>query len=224
MEAFKLIAISSVGIFLLVSAPHAQVSLLPSSPSAPTGTSPNVGDMAKSLGIEALKLREETERGLQRLQELQAALATNHENTKNAGKMVDDLLRVLRDAESRLSPDGAFANLLRDQERTVRDWANRARANRNAEIRQLAKSFEANADEIAKIRREAEQSRTKFIGEIDKLEQRREVLEFGLALLKAEEFIKDAKEYLDVVNGMYLGTKALSDNIGTQFPGTIPTQ
>jgi hypothetical protein len=91
-------------------------------------------------------------------------------------------------------------------------------------VRRLARSFEGNADEIAKILREAEQTRTKFIAEIDRLEQRREILDFGVAAAQIDQFIKNAREYLSVVGDIANNTKGLSDRIGQGFPGTIPTQ
>jgi hypothetical protein len=207
----------------------AQVSPLPGaptpvSPAAPQANQTNPSEIAKGLGEDALKLRDETVRGANRLDQLQKELDANLTNTTNAKKLVDDLLTLLRETASRLSPEGAYVKTLNAEESTVRNFASQAGANRNPEVRALARSFEGNADEIAKIRRQAEQTRTQFIGEIDRLEQRREILDFSVAAAQIDQFIKNAHEYLDVVSNIANNTKVLSDRIGQSFPGSIPTQ
>jgi hypothetical protein len=225
MRVLLQIAIASLGMILPSIEGSAQtVPLPPISPSAPPGGSSDVGEIAKGLGADALKLAEEAARRLKRLDELQENLDANVANTANARKLVDELLGVLRDTASRLSPEGAYVKTLNAEENTVRDLASRAGANRNPEVRRLAKSFEGNAEEIAKIRRDAEQTRTRFIGEIDRLEQRREILDFGVAAAQIDQFINSAREYLDNVSNIATSTKGLSDRIGRGFPGSIPTQ
>jgi hypothetical protein len=154
----------------------------------------DVGEAAKGLGADALRLAEETARGIKRLEELQKSLDAGVSNTVNAKKAVDELLMLLRETASRLSPDGAYGKALNAEEGAVRDWASRAASNRNPESRRFARQFESNADDIATIRRDAEQTRTRFVAEIDRLEQRREVLDFGVAAAQIDQFIKDARE------------------------------
>lgn len=193
----------------------------------PVQAQPNQTDMgaiAKNLGDEALKLREDTSRGLRKLDELERDLTINQQNTENTRKTVDELMSLLREGASRLSPDGVYVRTLDSQEAVVRDFGNRAAAKTDAEIRKLAAWYKDKAEEIAGIRREAEQLRTRLLAQIDRLEQQKERLEFAIAVTQIEQFIKNARAYLDTLNTIAVGAKNLADNLGNAFGTARPTQ
>ena len=146
-----------VGIILASPELNAQ----PQSAPAPASRA-DMGAISKNLGDEALRLKEETARGLKKLDDLERELTINQQNTENARKTVEELLSLLREGAARLSPDGAYVRTLNAEETIVRDFGNRAIANADGEIRKLAPWYKDKAEEIAAIRREAEQLRTRL--------------------------------------------------------------
>jgi uncharacterized phage infection (PIP) family protein YhgE len=223
MRPITVISIAAfAGLFLALVSATAYAQSAPS-PSSPAGKT-DMGEIAKSLGDDALKLKQETERGLQRLDELEGQLRANQQNTANAKKTVEELLSLLREGADRLAPARVYRSTLKAEEDTVRDYANRAAANTDSEIRNKAGWFKDRADEIAAIQSEAEQLRTRLISEIDRLEKQKVQLEFAVAATQIEQFIKNAHEYLDTVSKMATGAKNLADKIGNTFGTNQPTQ
>jgi DNA repair exonuclease SbcCD ATPase subunit len=209
----------TVGALLGTPGLSAQPQPAPASPSRS-----DMGSVSKNLGDEALRLKEETARGLKKLDDLERQLTVGRENTENAGRTVDELLSLLREGAARLSPDAAYVRILNAQEATVRDFANRAASHADGEIRKLASWYKDKAEEIATIRQEAEQLRTRLLTQIDRLEQQKGRLEFAVAAVQIDQFIKNARAYLDTLNDIATGAKSLADNLGNAFGTTQPTQ
>jgi hypothetical protein len=106
----RIVCLASIGVTFGSLECGAQVSPLPGAPPGPASPSaPNnpsdAGAIAKSLGADALRLLDETVRGVGRLEELQKNLDANLANTANAKNLVDQLLGLLRDTASRLVRD-----------------------------------------------------------------------------------------------------------------------
>ena len=217
--ALCLSALALVGLlFIQVSTVRAQ-----SSAASPAPVD-KMGEIAKSLGNDALELKTETEQGLKRLNELEERLKQNVQDTKNAGKTIDELLSLLGQAADRLKPEGVYRKTLKAVEDTVRDYANRAATDPDPEVRKLADSFKNRAERIAALGRDAEQLRTSFLAHIDRLSQQKHRLEFSTALAETDEFIKNARAYFDTLNNIAAGTKKLSDDIQNAFGTSKPTQ
>jgi len=189
-------------------------------PSSPTG----MAAIAKQLGTEALSLKEQTARALTKLDELERTMQREQKNTEGAATTVKELLALLRDAARRLDNDGAYAKALNAEQATVTDLADQARTHPDTEVRKLADWYTGKADEIAGIRRDAEQLRTQLLAQIDRLEQEKERLRFAIAATHIEAFIKDARGYLDILSHIATGAKGLADGIGNAFGTNRPTQ
>jgi hypothetical protein len=133
IRVISIACLATIGFNLGILECTAQVSPLPgsfppASPAAPSGNQTDAGEIAKGLGADALRLLDETKLGVGRPEQLQKDLDANLSNIANAKKLVDELLGLLRDTASRLSPDGAYVKTLNAEENTVRDLGSRAAA------------------------------------------------------------------------------------------------
>jgi uncharacterized protein YukE len=199
---------------------NAQPAPAPSNPSTKT----DMGAVAKGLGDDALKLKEKADQAFKKLGDLQTQLDKDQQNTQLAAKTVDELLSLLHTDDDLLSPDGEYARTLTAEEAIVRNYANRAAASTDPEIRKMAGWFKDRADEIASLRVEAEKLRTRFKADIDRLDQQKERLEFAVVAAQITKFLQNAHEYIDTLKGMAADTKDLADKVGNAFGTSQPTQ
>jgi hypothetical protein len=220
-----IMSIATIAIIATAAASHdiSQPQVRPTTSTA-NSKAVDMGSISKELGNEAIRLREQTASSLKRLDELESILATGQQNSERATAMVAELLSLLREAAARLAPNGKYVKTLDAEIATVNGIADRARAHTDTEIRRTADWYAAKSDEISDIRRKAEELRTTLIAQIDRLEQEEERLAFAVAATHIDAFIRNAREYLNVVTGIAGGAKGLADSIGNAFGTNLPTQ
>ena len=104
------------------------------------------------------------------MQELEADL-TNSQNVDDTAKSVDGCLVVLRAAADRLAPNSETRTTLRKQEDAIRDLAIRAEVHSNQAIRKISDHFQQKAAELHAVNRSFEETRTRLVTEIDRLQE-----------------------------------------------------
>jgi hypothetical protein len=215
---------ASILIALLAAIATGSAATQSNSPAAGNSPGVDMGAISQKLGQETLSLRQQALDATTRLDALEKSLADGQRNTEQATATVDELLKLLRGLAARLSKDGQYAQLVNAEKNTITNIGDRATAHPNPKVRDLAPWYQAKADNLSQDLSDAEQLRTKLLAEIDRLEKEKDVLSFTIAAANIEAFIKDARDYLDILSNLAATTKGLADDIGNAFGTTTPTQ
>ena len=129
---------------------------------------------------------------------------------------------MLRDAADRLAPQNKFRKMLEALRVLIaRARAAAAGASPDPKRRARADSFTASADKIALFQREAEEMRTRFTADIDRIERLRDRLEDAYAANEIDDFVKHARAYLDQMKAIADDTRHLAnglENFGSPPP------
>jgi hypothetical protein len=164
---------------------------------------PNVKDqslssISKAMVHETTRLKDDATGWAHKLQELELDLKLQLDLKKNqdveaTGKDLNECLVVLRSAAGRLAPDAEARLTLHKQEVAVRDLAVRAEVHPAAEIRKTANYFQQRASELRALNRSVEETRTRLVTQIDRLENLKIPLEFD----RISQVVKDSEVSLD---------------------------
>ena len=148
--------------------------------------------IARTIGDKVSRLRNDAVEWGHKLQELEADL-TNSQNVDDTAKSVDGCLVVLRAAADRLAPNSETRTTLRKQEDAIRDLAIRAEVHSNQAIRKISDHFQQKAAELHAVNRSFEETRTRLVTEIDRLQELKIRLEFNHAAVHSGELLKEGE-------------------------------
>ena len=133
--------------------------------------------ISKAIIEQASRLKNDASGWSQKLQDLDLDLKKNQQDVEATGKDIDECLVVLRAAADRLAPDAEARVALRKQEAGVRDLAIRAEVHSDPEIRKQAGFFQQKTTELRALNRSVEETRTRLVTQIDRLEELKVQLE-----------------------------------------------
>jgi hypothetical protein len=123
----------------------------------------------------------------------------NQQEVEATSKDIDECLVVLRAAAERLAPDAEARIALRKQEAGVRDLAIRAEVHSDPEIRKQAGFFQQKTTEMRALNRSVEETRTRLVTQIDRLEELKVQLEFNRAAVQISEAVKGGEASVDSI-------------------------
>jgi chromosome segregation ATPase len=175
----------------------------------------------RDLAAEAERLRNGASETLRQLDEKQQQLERNINNTRAAEANVDQMINLLKEIAGRVAPDSKYVQALGKQMGVVREYAARAGASPNENIRNYQPRLNAQIEEIEKLRTEAGQTHSKLVAEIARLERSKEELVFASVIAQTAEFIANARAYLNSVKKILQDTGELANKTGRvlQAPG-----
>jgi septal ring factor EnvC (AmiA/AmiB activator) len=195
-----------------------------------TGTAPamtavdqDLADM-KALGDQAGRLKTETEAALNALREKQANLEIILRDVKGARQFTDDMIRLLQDTANQLAPNASYMSTLQTQLDLVRKLASEAQASPNPADHPFAETFNNQADRIGAIIAEGRDLGARLVAQIDQLNKVRSQIGYAYAARRTDEFIKTAREYLDVARGVLAGAASLADKTNAFNAPNVPSQ
>ena len=166
--------------------------------------------IAKTIGDEASRLKNDAVEWGQRLQELEADLKSS-QNVDGPAKDVDGCLVVLRAAADRLTPNSETRAALRKQEDAIRDLAIRAEVHSNQAIRKIAGHFQQKTAELHAVNRSFEEMRTRLVMEIDRLQELKIQLQFNHAVAHSGELLKEGEVSVDNIQNSFSRCAAASE-------------
>jgi uncharacterized protein involved in outer membrane biogenesis len=155
--------------------------------------------ISKAITEEASHLKNDATAWSQKLQELEADLSKNQQDVEATGKDIDGCLGVLRAAADRLAPDAEARVALRRQEAGIRDLAIRAEVHSDPEIRKQAGFFQQKNSDMRALNRSVEETRTRLVTQIDRLEELKVQLEFNRAAVQIGEAVKGGEAAVDSI-------------------------
>lgn len=178
----------------------------------------------KDLIEQGLRLKSETESELAALGEKQKVLETILKDAKGARQFVDELISLLRATAARLSPEGAYAKTLQEQEELVRGLADAARSSRDPTDHPYGAQLDAQARTIGAMRAEARELGGRLAAQVDRLERSKSQIGYAYAIKRTDEFIRNARAFLDAAERVLRGTSGLADKAGAIVAPVVPTQ
>jgi hypothetical protein len=176
--------------------------------------------IAKTIGDEASRLKNDAVEWGQKLQELEADLKSS-QNVDGTAKDVDGCLVVLRAAADRLTPNSETRVTLRKQEDAIRDLAIRAEVHSNQAIRKIAGHFQQKTAELHAVNRSFEEMRTRLVTEIDRLQELKIRLEFNHADAYSGELLKEGEVSVDNIQTLTADAQRLASDL-CDFGATLP--
>ena len=177
-------------------------------------------NIAKTIGNEASRLKNDAIEWGQKLQELEADLK-NSQAVDGAAKDVDGRLVVLRAAADRLTPNSETRATLRKQEDAIRDLAIRAEVHSNQAIRKIAGYYQQKTAELHAVNRSFEEIRTRLVTEIDRLQELKIRLEFNHAAVHSGELLKEGEASVDNIQTLIADAQRLASDL-CDFGATLP--
>jgi hypothetical protein len=176
--------------------------------------------IAKTIGDEASRLKNDAVEWGQKLQELEADLKSS-QNVDGTAKDVDACLVVLRAAADRLTPNSETRATLRKQEDAIRDLAIRAEVHSNQAIRKIAGHFQQKTAELHAVNRSFEEMRTRLVTEIDRLQELKIRLQFNHTAAHSGELLKEGEVSIDNVQTLSADAQRLASDL-CDFGATLP--
>jgi uncharacterized protein involved in outer membrane biogenesis len=168
--------------------------------------------ISKAIIEEATHLKNDATAWSQKLQELEADLR-NQQEVEATSKDIDECLVVLRAAAERLAPDAEARIALRKQEAGVRDLAIRAEVHSDPEIRKQAGFFQQKNSEMRALNRSVEETRTRLVTQIDRLEELKVQLEFNRAAVQISEAVKGGEAGVDSIQTIVSDAQRLAADL-----------
>jgi len=169
--------------------------------------------ISKAIIDEASRLKNDAAGWSQKLQDLDLDLKKNQQDVEATGKDIDECLIVLRAAANRLAPDAEARVALRKQEAGVRDLAIRAEVHSDPEIRKQAGFFQQKTTELRALNRSVEETRTRLVTQIDRLEELKVQLEFNRAAVQIGEAVKGGEASLDNIQTIVADAQRLASDL-----------
>lgn len=169
--------------------------------------------ISKAIVDEASRLKNDAAGWSQKVQDLDGDLKKNEQDVEATGKDIDECLMVLRTAASRLAPDAETRIALRKQEAGVRDLAIRAEVHSDPEIRKQAGFFQQKHAELRALNRSVEETRTRLVTQIDRLEELKVQLEFNRAAVQIGEAVKGGEASLDSIQTIVADAQRLAADL-----------
>lgn len=169
--------------------------------------------ISKAINDEAARLKNDATAWSQKLQELETDLRNNQQDVEATGKDIDACLVVLRAAADRLAPDAEARIALRKQEAGVRDLAIRAEVHSDPEIRKQAGFFQQKTTEMRALNRSVEETRTRLVTQIDRLEELKVQLEFNRAAVQIGEAVKGGEASVDSIQPIVSDAQRLAADL-----------
>jgi len=168
--------------------------------------------ISKAIIEEATHLKNDATAWSQKLQELETDLK-NQQEVEATSKDIDECLVVLRAAAERLAPDAEARIALRKQEAGVRDLAIRAEVHSDPEIRKQAGFFQQKNSEMRALNRSVEETRTRLVTQIDRLEELKVQLEFNRAAVQISEAVKGGEASVDSIQTIVSDAQRLAADL-----------
>ena len=168
--------------------------------------------ISKAIIEEATHLKNDATAWSQKLQELETDLK-NQQEVEATSKDIDECLVVLRAAAERLAPDAEARIALRKQEAGVRDLAIRAEVHSDPEIRKQAGFFQQKTTEMRALNRSVEETRTRLVTQIDRLEELKVQLEFNRAAVQISEAVKGGEASVDSIQTIVSDAQRLAADL-----------
>jgi len=168
--------------------------------------------ISKAIIEEATHLKNDATAWSQKLQELETDLK-NQQEVEATSKDIDECLVVLRAAAERLAPDAEARIALRKQEAGVRDLAIRAEVHSDPEIRKQAGFFQQKTTEMRALNRSVEETRTRLVTQIDRLEELKVQLEFNRAAVQISEAVKGGEAGVDSIQTIVSDAQRLAADL-----------
>lgn len=169
--------------------------------------------ISKAINDEAARLKNDATGWSQKLQELETDLRNNQQDVEATGKDIDACLVVLRAAADRLAPDAEARIALRKQEAGVRDLAIRAEVHSDPEIRKQAGFFQQKNSDMRALNRSVEETRTRLVTQIDRLEELKVQLEFNRAAVQIGEAVKGGEASVDSIQPIVSDAQRLAADL-----------
>ena len=169
--------------------------------------------ISKSIMDESARLKNDASGWSQKLQDLDVDLKKNQQDVEATGKDIDECLVVLRAAANRLAPDAEARVALRKQEAGVRDLAIRAEVHSDPEIRKQSGFFQQKTTELRALNRSVEETRTRLVTQIDRLEELKVQLEFNRAAVQIGEAVKGGEASLDSIQAIVADAQRLAADL-----------
>ncbi len=169
--------------------------------------------VSKAIVDEASRLKNDAAGWSQKLQDLEADLKKNPQDIEATGKDIDECLVVLRAAAARLAPDAEARVTLRKQEIALRDLAIRAEVHSDPEIRKTATYFQQKNADLRALNRSVEETRTRLVTQIDRLEELKVQLEFNRAAAQIGEAVKGGEVSLDSIQAITADAQRLAGDL-----------
>jgi DNA repair exonuclease SbcCD ATPase subunit len=169
--------------------------------------------ISKAILEQASRLKNDAGGWSQKLQDLDLDLKKNQQDVEATGKDIDECLVVLRAAADRLAPDAEARLALRKQEAGVRDLAIRAEVHSDPEIRKQAGFFQQKTTELRALNRSVEETRTRLVTQIDRLEELKVQLEFNRAAVQIGEAVKGGEASLDNIQTIVADAQRLASDL-----------
>jgi hypothetical protein len=176
--------------------------------------------IAKTIGDEASRLKNDAVEWGQKLQEFEADLKSS-QNVDGTAKDVDGCLVVLRAAADRLTPNSETRATLRKQEDAIRDLAIRAEVHSNQTVRKIAGHFQQKTAELHAVNRSFEEMRTRLVTEIDRLQELKIRLQFNHTAAHSGELLTEGELSVDNIQTLSADAQRLASDL-CDFGATLP--
>jgi hypothetical protein len=168
---------------------------------------------SKAMGEAATRLKEDAAERDKRLQELVLDLKRSQEESGGVLKDLNEIILLLQEAADRLGPDAETRKLLAKEAAGVRISGIQAEADLDREIRQRAPYLQQKAAEIEAVGRDAEEVRTRFVTQIDLIEEMKERTQFGGAMPRIDEPARNVANYFQALQAMATRIERLANDI-----------
>lgn len=189
----------------------------------PLQTEEDLGIM-KELTEQSERLRSETEGRLNVLREKQGVSDTILQDVRSAQQFTEELMTLLQEAARGLEPDSAYLKTLQAQEEIARGLAGEALASQKPADRAFSETFTAQAAAIAAMIAEARDIGAKLAAQVALLNDRKSQIRFAYAAGKIAQFIRNARESLDIYREILTGASDLARRSGQINPHLVPSQ
>jgi hypothetical protein len=137
--------------------------------------------VSKAILDEASRLKNDSAEWYQKIQELETGFHKSQQDDETTVENVNEGLKVLQTAASRLGPDAEARVALRRQESALRELASRSEVHSLPEIRKTAVYFQQKTSELHALSRSVEETRMELMTQIDLLQELKVQLEFNRA-------------------------------------------
>jgi hypothetical protein len=193
----------------------------PTSPAA--ATDQELRDM-KELAERGAQLKSEAEAALADLAAKERILENIVQDAISASQFVQDVTKLLKSVEERLGPNAGYMKTLQAQEALVRAQAAEALASANPADHPYGARLNEQASTIASLRREAGELAGKLSAEMNRLTRSMPQVGYARTVWKTDEFIKNARAYLDTVGQVLRRTSETAAKAEEIARPTIPSQ
>jgi hypothetical protein len=190
---------------------------------SPAAAAPNVKDQTLSSISKAIvhvttRLKDNATGWAHKVQELELDLKLQLDLKKNqdieaTGRDIIEYLVVLRGAATWLSPDVETVVTLRKQELAIRNLAIRAEVNPDPDIRKTASYFHQRATELHALNRSVEETRTRLVTQIDRLEELKIQLEFNRTVTQISDVVKSGEISFDNIKAITLDAQRIAADL-----------